>query len=62
MECSVCSRQVLPRDNNPHYPLCSKRCRLVDLGRWLGGEYVIPGRPVVDDMLIDESHLREDES
>ena len=24
------------------YPFCSSRCRLVDLGRWLGEEYRIP--------------------
>ena len=26
-------------------PFCSKRCRDVDLNRWLSGTYVIPGRP-----------------
>ena len=26
-------------------PFCSKRCREVDLGRWLGGDYRIPGPP-----------------
>jgi hypothetical protein len=25
-------------------PFCSKRCADVDLGRWLKGNYVIPGR------------------
>jgi endogenous inhibitor of DNA gyrase (YacG/DUF329 family) len=25
----------------PHYPFCSERCRLVDLGRWLGESYAI---------------------
>ena len=24
-------------------PFCSKRCADVDLARWLGGSYVIPG-------------------
>ena len=28
------------------FPFCSERCRLVDLGRWLDGEYRIPGKPV----------------
>jgi endogenous inhibitor of DNA gyrase (YacG/DUF329 family) len=23
-------------------PFCSERCKLADLGRWLGGEYRIP--------------------
>jgi endogenous inhibitor of DNA gyrase (YacG/DUF329 family) len=28
-------------------PFCSRRCRLIDLGKWLGGEHVIsePLRP-----------------
>ncbi len=25
----------------PDWPFCSKRCKLVDLGRWLGGNYRI---------------------
>ena len=25
-------------------PFCSKRCADIDLGRWLKGNYVIPGR------------------
>jgi endogenous inhibitor of DNA gyrase (YacG/DUF329 family) len=24
------------------YPFCSERCKLIDLGRWLGGKYRIP--------------------
>ncbi|MDZ5700096.1 DNA gyrase inhibitor YacG [Chelativorans sp. M5D2P16] len=27
------------------YPFCSKRCKDIDLNRWLSGTYVIPGRP-----------------
>ena len=27
-------------------PFCSERCRLADLGRWLGGEFRIPGTPL----------------
>ncbi len=30
----------------PWFPFCSKRCRLVDLGRWLDSDYTIPGPPV----------------
>jgi endogenous inhibitor of DNA gyrase (YacG/DUF329 family) len=31
----------------PWGPFCSKRCRLIDFGKWLGGEHVIsePLRP-----------------
>jgi endogenous inhibitor of DNA gyrase (YacG/DUF329 family) len=26
-------------------PFCCSRCRLIDLGNWLGDRYVIPGEP-----------------
>lgn len=25
----------------PTYPFCSRKCRLIDLGNWLSGEYTI---------------------
>jgi len=25
----------------PQFPFCSRRCRLIDLGRWLGEDYRI---------------------
>jgi hypothetical protein len=31
-------------------PFCSSRCRLVDLGNWLGGRYRIPGEANVDEI------------
>lgn len=40
--CPVCGR---PAADEEHRPFCSPRCRTVDLGRWLKGTYVIPGRP-----------------
>jgi hypothetical protein len=30
-------------------PFCSDRCRLIDLGNWASGKYVIPGDPIRDD-------------
>ena len=30
-------------------PFCSERCRLIDLGNWASGKYVIPGAPVTPD-------------
>jgi len=39
--CVVCGRPVEPAWR----PFCSERCRLIDLGRWLGGDYRIPGPP-----------------
>ncbi|HET9573537.1 MAG TPA: DNA gyrase inhibitor YacG [Methyloceanibacter sp.] len=27
-------------------PFCSRRCTDIDLGRWLGGRYAVPGEPI----------------
>jgi len=32
-----------PWNEYPEYPFCSKRCRTIDLGRWLGEGYRIGG-------------------
>jgi endogenous inhibitor of DNA gyrase (YacG/DUF329 family) len=45
--CPICSKrfEVERVEDQPAFPFCSDRCKLVDLGRWLGGSYVIPGKP-----------------
>ncbi|MBU8897814.1 DNA gyrase inhibitor YacG [Corallococcus sp. H22C18031201] len=42
--CPICKKPVAPRAENPAFPFCSRRCRAVDLGRWLGEEYRMPER------------------
>ena len=42
-KCAICGKPVAPRRENRSYPFCSDRCRLVDLSKWLGEEYRIPG-------------------
>ncbi len=39
--CPICDKPSV----EAHRPFCSARCKQVDLGRWLKGDYVIPGRP-----------------
>jgi uncharacterized protein len=46
--CPVCDAPSPPRDANPAWPFCSDRCRLQDLGRWLGEAYRIPGERAGD--------------
>ncbi len=43
--CPICHKPAPPRAENPTFPFCSKRCRMVDLGRWLGEEYRVPDGP-----------------
>jgi endogenous inhibitor of DNA gyrase (YacG/DUF329 family) len=44
-KCPVCSKPyaIAALADLPTFPFCSERCRLVDLGRWIDGAYVIPG-------------------
>ena len=40
--CPRCGKPAEPRGANRAHPFCSDRCRLIDLGEWLGEEYRIP--------------------
>ena len=46
--CPICRKPVAPRVANPAFPFCSDRCRLLDLGKWLGAEYRVPGERAGD--------------
>lgn len=39
LRCPTCRTIVLRSD--PEFPFCSERCRLIDLGKWASGGYVI---------------------
>lgn len=39
--CPTCKKVVDPPSENRDFPFCSARCKLVDLGRWVDGEYAI---------------------
>jgi len=39
MKCPICKKEVRPGD--PYMPFGSERCKLIDLGKWASGEYVI---------------------
>ncbi|MCG3130912.1 MAG: DNA gyrase inhibitor YacG [Phycisphaerae bacterium] len=54
-ECPTCGKElrVERREDAPYRPFCCRRCKLVDLGRWLDGTYriseplseAVPGTP-----------------
>ncbi|MDB5295496.1 MAG: yacG [Phycisphaerales bacterium] len=53
--CPTCKRSVpIPADDEPMgaFPFCCERCKLVDLGRWMDGQYQIP---VADDDLDEQA-------
>ena len=44
VKCPICGKsdQIAQLDDLPSFPFCSDRCKLVDLGRWIDGDYAIP--------------------
>jgi len=46
--CPICRNSVALRDENAYFPFCSERCKLVDLGNWLGEVYRVPAEPLGD--------------
>lgn len=45
VSCPTC-RKAAP-DTSEDFPFCSERCRLIDLGKWASGQYVVSS-PVQD--------------
>lgn len=45
VECPNCGKLVdyARRNENPDFPFCCRRCKLVDLGKWLSEEHRIEG-------------------
>lgn len=58
MICPICRKEVA-RDN-PEFPFCSERCRLIDLGNWASGKYVI-STPLSPPEPAPESRHEDDE-
>ncbi len=48
--CPICAGhfKIAGVDDLPSFPFCSQRCRLIDLGRWIDGDYAIPESRVPD--------------
>ena len=51
-ECPTCGKllNVERKEAAPFRPFCCKRCKLVDLGRWLDGTYSISESITPDDL------------
>ncbi len=59
MRCPICRGAAAPRLENPTYPFCSDRCRLIDLGNWLGESYRVPDVDDVDDVDVDDDEPQQ---
>jgi endogenous inhibitor of DNA gyrase (YacG/DUF329 family) len=54
LRCPTCKEGV--KSTDAEFPFCSERCRLIDLGRWASGHYVIssPIKDVEDEYSADD--------
>ncbi len=55
--CPAC-RKAVPTEQKLRpatFPFCNERCKLIDLGKWLTGEYVLP-EPISHD---DDAAIQE---
>jgi len=59
--CPTCDRPLPTRDLSrlPHFPFCSKKCRLIDLGRWLDGDYRVVGPELTEEDLLSDPELAD---
>ena len=59
--CPICKTKVKAAEAD--FPFCSKRCRLLDLGHWASGAYVIPssGEDANEDEPPSSGHGDDDE-
>jgi uncharacterized protein len=44
-KCPICGKPAVEQ----HRPFCSRRCALIDFGRWIGGNYRVPTAPNDDE-------------
>lgn len=57
MNCPICRKEVA---KNPDFPFCSERCRIIDLGNWASGKYVV-STPLSSTSSVEENTNEEDE-
>ena len=51
LRCPTC-RTIVLRDD-PQFPFCSERCRMIDLGKWASGAYKV-SLPITDPDTLSE--------
>jgi len=56
LRCPTCRKIVLAGE--PDFPFCSDRCRVIDLGKWVSGGYVI-STPINDPESGGEAEYNE---
>lgn len=56
VKCPTCRKEHEYDVKSPWRPFCCERCKLIDLGQWASGSYVIEGVPGTadPDLLVEQ--------
>ena len=57
--CPICKKPT-DSEKDSHFPFCSERCKLLDLGNWAAERYVV-SEPVIEDPAPEQSDPNETE-
>lgn len=59
--CPICDLRFETEtiDAWPGFPFCSERCKMIDLGRWIDGDYLIPGKPQAEEEESEDDAAEE---
>jgi len=62
VRCPICDRPMEGQGPSewPQFPFCSPRCKLVDLGRWLGENYRVQAEPDDEEIASEAGTLDEE--
>jgi endogenous inhibitor of DNA gyrase (YacG/DUF329 family) len=55
--CPIC-KKITTWEENPWRPFCTEQCKLIDLGAWASGQYLIEGKKEENE---DETDNKKDE-
>ena len=59
MMCPIC-RKVEVKLGDPDFPFCGERCRVIDLGAWASGKYVISTPADPEDLNLKKQEEHEE--
>lgn len=55
VQCPICDNNMPGHwSDYPDFPFCSKRCRTIDLGRWLGEGYRFESKRIDEELPTDD--------
>jgi len=60
MKCPTCNKEA-EYAGNPYRPFCSERCKLIDLGKWAGGQFRVSTDERPPDEVPSSDGYTEDE-